>query len=47
VLSNLPVDYLNRAGPDSSGQTDIGAFEYGSTEVSSPPPSSPVGESKN
>ncbi len=42
VLSNLPVDYLNRAVPDPSGMTDIGAFEYGSTEVSSLPPSSPV-----
>ena len=42
VLANLPVDYLNRAVPDSSGQTDIGAFEYGSTVVSSAPPSSPV-----
>jgi MYXO-CTERM domain-containing protein len=43
VLSHLPVDYLNRAVPDpTSGQTDVGAFEYNSVEVSTPPPSSPV-----
>jgi MYXO-CTERM domain-containing protein len=43
VLAHLPVDYLNRAAPDpTTGRTDIGAFEYNSVQVSSPPPSSPV-----
>jgi MYXO-CTERM domain-containing protein len=43
VLAHLPVDYLNRAVPDpASGQTDIGAFEFNSIQVDTPPPSSPV-----
>jgi MYXO-CTERM domain-containing protein len=43
VLSHLPVDYLNRAVPDpATGQTDIGAFEFNSVQVATPPPSSPV-----
>ena len=42
LLAHLPVDFLNRAVPDPGGLTDVGAFEYGSTQVTELPPSSPV-----
>jgi MYXO-CTERM domain-containing protein len=32
LIANNTLDYLNRAVPDPSGLTDIGAFEYGATE---------------
>jgi MYXO-CTERM domain-containing protein len=31
TIASLTQDYLDRAVPDSSGTTDIGAFEYGSS----------------
>lgn len=34
VLAGRTQDFLNRGVPDSSGVTDIGAFEYGGTEGS-------------
>jgi MYXO-CTERM domain-containing protein len=42
VLPHLTVDYANRAVPDPSGATDVGAFELGSAEVGPPPSTSPV-----
>jgi len=38
VLAEVTLDFLNRTVPDSaSGKPDIGAFEYNSKEVSTPP----------
>ncbi len=34
-IASITVDYLNRAVPDSSGTTDIGAFEFGATPSTS------------
>jgi MYXO-CTERM domain-containing protein len=42
LLANRTLDFLNRTIPDSSGKADIGAFEYGSTQVT-PPPVTPGG----
>jgi MYXO-CTERM domain-containing protein len=42
LIADHTLDYLNRTIPDSSGKPDIGAFEYGSTEVE-PPPVNPFG----
>jgi hypothetical protein len=37
VLPEITLDFLNNTVPDPSGKPDIGAFEYNSTEVSTPP----------
>ena len=38
LLADITLDFLNRTVPDSaSGKPDIGAFEYNSTQVSTPP----------
>jgi hypothetical protein len=37
AMPDLTLDYLNRAIPDPSGLPDIGAFEHGSADVSTPP----------
>ena len=42
LLANRTLDYLNRTIPDPSGEPDIGAFEYGSTQVT-PPPTPAIG----
>jgi MYXO-CTERM domain-containing protein len=41
VIPSLTLDFLNRTVPDpTSGKTDIGAFEYASTQGTTPPPAS-------
>ena len=46
VVSDLTLDYLNRAVPDpTSGKTDVGSFEYNSTQVSPPPATGGAGGS--
>ena len=38
LLADITLDFLNRTVPDSaSGKPDVGAFEYKSTQVSTPP----------
>jgi MYXO-CTERM domain-containing protein len=36
-VDEVTLDFLNRTVPDSSGKPDIGAFEYNSKQVSTPP----------
>ena len=38
ILADITLDFVNRTVPDlTSGKPDIGAFEYNSTQVSTPP----------
>lgn len=42
ALEEITLDFLNRPVPDAkSGKPDIGAFEYGSTATTTPPPTFP------